>query len=272
MARALPLLLAVGLALVLATLADASGKNLDGREAPSLVFYDGLNGLEGGGRLQDFRGQVVWVKFVLRDCALCRKSLPRFQELHERWGGSGLASLAVMHRIPAKDLKAFFAEHGYTFPVGIDSDGKQARRYGVGRRPTDYLIGADGRVRASNGAPEKTLRVELAKRRVARLGEIPQGAQAAKDLVWNWNYGEALRTIEPQAGAEGASDALRAFAKVLQREARIELDARLAAVSRLVKARRVKEARSMAQRVAKHFEETSLQARAKKAMERLEAR
>lgn len=254
-----------------ADLAAARGKTLDGKKAPPLTFHDGLGVLETGGRLEDFQGQVVWLKFVLRDCSACRRAYPRFQQLHERWGGSGLVTLAVMHRHPAKSIAAWFESQGYTFPVGIDGDGKEAQRYGVGRRPTDYVIGHDGIVRASNGAPERVLRVELARRRVARLGRIPEPLAATKDLVWNWNYGEALRKAEPVLASEDVPAEIRTFVARLQDEAKQEVNARLASARRLRAARRVPESRALLDRLVRHFEGTTLAAGIREERTRIEA-
>jgi peroxiredoxin len=259
---------ALGLALtglVLATPVQADGFDLDGRMAPDLVFSTGSNGVTPGMRLSSLRGKVVWLKFMLRDCPLCRASLPKAQELHERWGGSGLVVLAVVHQYGPDEMRAFLQQNGYTFLVGTDPDGELARRYGVRHRPTDYVIGVDGRIKASNGAPEDVIRHELGNYRLARLGEVPAGLAPVRDAVWRWSYGEALRLL----AAADESEARREAEQRVLALAGEELDGRLAWGRALAAAHRVAEARALYDRLLQMFQGTALEARVKAARDEL---
>ena len=251
--------------------AAAEGRVLDGRKAPDLVFSDGV-GIAPGTALSSYRGRVVWIKFVLRDCARCREEYPRVQDLHERWGGMGLVVIVVMHEHPPADFRPLLESHGYTFRVGCDPRGELARAYGVGRRPTDYVIGTDGRVRASNRASDEVLRTELARRRVERLGEVPETLAGVRDLVWAWNYGAALRAAEPRAAADDAPEGERRFVERLREQAAEELEARLEYAAVLA----AREERATLDRfldlLVAHFEGTSLEKRARAERRRMTER
>lgn len=246
---------------------EASGSNLDGRMAPDMTFPDGANGVAPGQSLSDYRGQkVVWVKFVLRDCPHCRRTLPRAQQLHERWGGSGLVVLVVVHKYGAAEITPFIRQFGYTFPVGSDPTGSLANRYGVRDRPTDYLVGIDGRVRASNGASDEAILNALAEYRVARVGALPASLAAVRTAVWNWKLGEALQLVEAAAAAPDADAGVREAAARVEALAAEELAARLEMAVGLERRRQIAEARNLHERIVEAFQGTSLEARASQAL------
>ncbi len=238
--------------------AAAEGANLDGRMAPDMTFPAGLNGVEAGLRLSALKGRPVWVKFILRDCPRCQRELPRTQQLYEKWGGSGLVVLVVVHELGAEPMRTWMEKYGFTFPLATDPRGDFARRYGVRHRPADYIIGVDGRVQASNAAPDKVILTELGRYRLARLGSVPAEVAVVRDSVWRWDYGTALRTAEAAAGKEGASEEVRVFAARVKSQALEELRARVAYAGILEQRRLVAEARTLYDRLVSHFTETSL--------------
>lgn len=251
--------------------ARAQGNDLTGRLAPDLSFSDGMNGVAAGSTLSSFRGKVVWVKFILRDCPRCRASMPRAQQLHDRWGGSGLVVLTVVRRFGPAGMRSFMAQNQYDFRVGTDPDGSLASRYGVRTMPTDYVIGGDGRVKASNGAPESVLLTELGKYRLARLGTVPESMLSVRDAVWNWDYGTALRTVEAAVAGGGGDAEDKALAARVSTQAREELDARLALASKRARQGKTDIASSIYDRVVEKFEGTSLAPLAQAARDRFRA-
>lgn len=244
--------------------ATASGRNLDGRIAPNLVFPGGV-GVAAGTRLSDYRGKAVWIKFVLRDCPRCRASLPAMQARHELWAGSGLVALAVMHELGPGDLKAWQRRDGVDMPTGQDPRGLLARQYGVGHRPTDYVIGIDGRVRQSNGASDAVLRAELKRYRLRRLGDVPEALADARDAVARWDFGQALRLAEPRAAARDAPVEVRTALARIEILAREELAGRVAYARRLAGRGKKAEARTYLDRVLAHFVGTRLEPEARAA-------
>jgi peroxiredoxin len=246
--------------------ASAAGWVLDGRVAPDLTFTaGGLNGVSPGTSLSQFRGKVVWVKFWLRDCPICRRALPEFQRAQAQWGRRGLVVLSVLHGFPPNDpvLNQFMTQNGYTFAVGCDLDGRLASQYGVHVRPTDYVIGIDGRVKASNGAPEATLLQELGRYRLARLDPVPASFKGVRDAVWNGDVARAFRDASAAAApADAAADVKDALRKV-QALAEEDVDGRKGWAAWLDGQRRGGEARTVREQLAADYRGTSLEARAR---------
>ncbi len=257
--RALPFAVVVAACSWAATTpAAAQGSDLTGRLAPDMTFSNGMNGVAAGTSLSSFRGRVVWVKFILRDCPRCRATLPRAQQLHDRWSGSGLVVLTVVRQFGPPGMRSFMAQNRYDFRVGTDRDGSMASRYGVRTMPTDYVIGIDGRVKASNGAPDAVLRTELGMYRLARLGAVPKTLKSVRDAVWNWDYGSALRATEAAVSKGDADAEIQALADRVAAQAREELDARLVLAAKRAREGQADVALSIHDRVVSNFRGTSL--------------
>lgn len=261
MFRFLPRLAPLALLLAAAAPAHAGGANLDGQPAPELRLTDGLNGASASTTLASLRGRVVLLKFWLTHCPICRGTLPDYQRLHDRYGRSGVTCLSVV--IDGADgVAPYLKEAGWSFPVGCDPDGSNASRFGVGRYPGDYVIGADGIVRASNGFPQEVIDDELRKVRVGELGAWPESLRAVRDLVEAGDYGAALRKAEPAAAAADAAADVKAAVARLQTIATSRQDNRFARVDALTKAGNTTYALAEARRIRDDFKGTSLEARA----------
>ncbi len=213
--------LAVGLVAVLfvvmaradVPVAEAARKwrDLNGRMAPELTFTDTALGLQSGTRLSSFRTrEAVLLVFWLRDCKHCKRELPKVQRLHDMYARSGLQVISICHGFPLSQVTPTMAERGWTFPVVRDEKGKMAMLYGGGRRPGFYLVGIDGRVKASNSLSEPVIRTELGRWRLAELGTVPSELKEARERVYRGDYGAALRSAEAVGRQTGASAAVRA--------------------------------------------------------------
>ncbi len=150
---------------------DRNGTTTAGRiPAPQAGFLAPtweLPAAEGGTvRLADWRGQVVVVNFWASWCGPCRLEMPAFERVYQEYRDQGLVILAV-HTTWQDSLQAmqtFVAEHGLTFPVGLDESGKVSRLYRISALPTTFFIGRDGVIqRVVIGGPlaEATLRSEV---------------------------------------------------------------------------------------------------------------
>lgn len=246
--------------------ASAEGAELTGLIAPELVFPSGTNGIERGATLSQLRGKVVWLKFWLRDCPRCRKTLPDAQRLHELYGGSGLVVLTIV-QYPPDQVAPFLKQAGYTFRVASDPTGSLAQAYQVNHRPTDYVIGADGRVRTSNGAPLDVLLGELAQARVRELGRLPPGLEGVRPAVEAWDYATAWRTVQRAAAATDASAEVRAFAERFEPLVRAKFLERLQTAQAHWRRKELAEARALYQTLSDGFAGTALEAPAKEALE-----
>jgi peroxiredoxin len=246
--------------------ASAAGSNLDGRQAPEIRLMGGLNGATAATTLASLRGRVVCLKFWLTNCPVCRRTLPDFQRLHDRYGKSGVVCLGVVIDRP-EGVAPYLREAGWTFPVGCDPDAVSAQQYGVQHYPGDYVIGIDGIVRASAGYPENVIAEELRKYRMAEWGEVPDALRAARDAVEDGDYGEAVRQAETAAKAADASPAVKTATAKLVEIARRRQDNRFARADAYVAAGNVAAAKAELQKVLTDFRGTSLEERAQKKLE-----
>src|SRR5439155_2467277 len=167
--RPLPVLAALALLAAAVPAARAGGDDLTGQPAPEIRLTAGLNGATASTTLASLRGKVVCLKFWLTHCPICRGTLPKFQELNDLYGRSGVVCLGVVIDKP-EGVAPYLREAGWTFEVGCDPDQASSLKYGVRHFPGDYVIGIDGVVRASNDFPRDVILEELRKYRVAELG------------------------------------------------------------------------------------------------------
>ncbi len=254
-------------------LAAASWRDLSGRVAPELVFKEAALGLRPGTRLSSFRGkQVVLLVFWLRDCPHCKRELPKVQRLHERLGRSGLKVISVCHKYPLPEVTPTMAKRGWTFSVVRDPRGEMANRYGGGRRPGYYIIGLDGRVKASNSLSNRVIQTELGRWRLAELGALPEALKQAGQAVFSGDYGAALRSAEQVGRKAGTSAEVRAAIARLKTLAGRKLQNRVDRAERWHKAGWTALARQEYRGIMATFQGTSLESRAKTLAQNFAAR
>lgn len=94
--------------------------------------------------LGDYRGKVVLLNFWATWCPSCKFEMPSMDALHKELGNKGLVVLAVNVRENAEEVKAFFQEHGLSFPAVLDEDGDVFERFNVWSLPTTFIIGKKG--------------------------------------------------------------------------------------------------------------------------------
>jgi peroxiredoxin len=100
--------------------------------------------------LTDLRGKVVVVTFFATWCAACNVELPHLQQLWEGNRGNPDFAMIVISRGETKDVVTAFAkDHGYTFPVAVDSDASVFALFAESLIPRAYVISRDGTIRFS---------------------------------------------------------------------------------------------------------------------------
>ncbi len=153
--RALASLGAAGLALLLpsgaafAKAAPAKFSQWRGGATPPLVLKDG-KGREHD--LASYRGKLVMVNFWATWCEPCREEMPSLEELQERFKGRPLAVLTVnMEESDAKVTRFMESTllQADSLTVLYDRFGTVAKAWKARLLPVTFLVGADGRIRAS---------------------------------------------------------------------------------------------------------------------------
>jgi len=120
--------------------------------APALVARD-LSNVEKS--LSDYRGRVLLVNFWATWCPPCRQEMPSMEKLRQKMAGQPLVILGVASGETLADVNAFLPSMKLEFPILLDPESLNTRRWKVFALPTSFLLDAEGRVRYSlSGAIE----------------------------------------------------------------------------------------------------------------------
>lgn len=126
-------------------------------------------------RLNDLRGQVVFVTFWASWCPPCREEAPAIQALWRTYQGQGVVFVGINTQDEEPRAKAFIEEFGLTYANGMDRGGTIAIDYGVWGLPEAFFVDAEGRITSKHvGA--------LAARTIAaKIEEARRGVLSAKE-------------------------------------------------------------------------------------------
>lgn len=112
--------------------------------APALKAVD----LQGATRtLADYRGKVVVLNFWASWCPPCLREMPSMERLRVKMAGRPLAVVALDSAETRQEVDAFLAKMTLGFPILLDPDGSNTKRWKVFALPTTFLLDAEGRVR-----------------------------------------------------------------------------------------------------------------------------
>jgi thiol-disulfide isomerase/thioredoxin len=131
------------LAVAFALAASAAFAAGIGDPAPAFVLRDAQGGTLSLDRL---RGQVVYVDFWASWCGPCRRSFPWMNEMQHRYGGRGLAIVAINVDRNLADAARFLERNPAQFAVAYDQAGVTPLAYAVQDMPSSYLIDSRGKV------------------------------------------------------------------------------------------------------------------------------
>jgi thiol-disulfide isomerase/thioredoxin len=116
----------------------------DAAAAPELKALD----LKGASRtLADYRGRVVMLNFWASWCPPCLREMPSLERLRVKMAGRPLAIVALDSAETREEVDAYLSRMKLGFPVLLDPDGDNTKRWKVFALPTTFLLDADGRVR-----------------------------------------------------------------------------------------------------------------------------
>ena len=136
-------------------------KKVNATMAPDFTLAD----LEGNwGSMNQFKGKVVLLNFWGTWCGPCRREIPDFVKLSEKYKDDGLEIVGVtLTSGPPKRISSFADQWGINYTLLTDIDGNETQSvtalYGqvTGRRisgvPTTFLIDRDGYIRQKYVGP-----------------------------------------------------------------------------------------------------------------------
>ena len=110
-------------------------------QAPEFTLRDASGGLS---NLAQYRGGLVLLNFWATWCGPCREEMPSMEQLSRRFGGQGLAVVALNQRESAALVNRFMKTHALNFSTPLDTDGRVAASYHVYGIPVTYLIDGSG--------------------------------------------------------------------------------------------------------------------------------
>ncbi len=112
-----------------------------GKLAPHFEYVD----LKGNvGRLHDFRGRVVLLRFWADWCDYCWKEMPVLDQFYRENKDRGFVVIGANVGQARDVAEAFAKKNGLTYPIFIDRGGKLAKSYGVYGIPTSFVINQEG--------------------------------------------------------------------------------------------------------------------------------
>lgn len=97
-------------------------------------------------RLADYRGRVVVVNVWASWCVPCRREMPAFEAVHQRYRDR-VVFLGVNHQDSRRLALELVDETGVTYPSAYDPQGTVARSFGLFGMPTTLIVSPGGDLR-----------------------------------------------------------------------------------------------------------------------------
>ena len=116
-----------------------------GEPAPSFVVQH-LDGSQGRFP-DDYRGQVVALRFWADWCPFCKSEMQAIEPIYRRERDVGLAVLAMNVGQPREVAEHFASALGLSYTIALDPDAVVSGRYGVVGLPLTYFVDRQGTIR-----------------------------------------------------------------------------------------------------------------------------
>ena len=100
----------------------------------------------------DFKDKVVLAEFWTFGCHNCKAVEPHVVQWHQKYADKGLLIIAVhspefSHERQPENVRAYIKQHNIAYPVVIDNDFINWRRFSNRYWPTLYLVDRHGQIR-----------------------------------------------------------------------------------------------------------------------------
>ena len=94
---------------------------------------------------EELKGKVVVVNFWATWCTPCKKEIPAFNRVFEKYKDKGVLMFGILQEdIAPTELLNFASDHEMTYPI-VYLDEQLARRFGIpGNIPTTYVYDKNG--------------------------------------------------------------------------------------------------------------------------------
>ena len=169
-----------GLAIGLLWIAGVSAAGFETRAAspaPELKAQD----LGGAPRsLANYRGKVVLLNFWATWCPPCQREMPSLERLRVKMAGRPLEIVAISSAETPGDVNAYLSKMKLGFPVLLDTDSSNTRRWKVFALPTTFVLDAEGRVRQVLTGPAEWDEGEALAVVESMLAELPAPGKQTK--------------------------------------------------------------------------------------------
>jgi cytochrome c biogenesis protein CcmG/thiol:disulfide interchange protein DsbE len=128
-------------------------KELQGSDEPPALQVEGWMNSEPLS-LDKLKGKVVVLDFWATWCGPCIRSIPKTNELMEKWGDK-LVIIGICHPRGSDKMAAAAKKHGIKFPIAIDPQEKTDLSYMVNGYPDYFIIDQNGKLVVADCANDK---------------------------------------------------------------------------------------------------------------------
>lgn len=98
-------------------------------------------------RLSDFEGKVIILDFWATHCPPCRKEIPDFIKLYNKYADKGLVIIGIsLDRGKAEGIKRFCQNQGVNYPIVIGNYEVTKNYGGIRYIPTTFIIDQNGNI------------------------------------------------------------------------------------------------------------------------------
>ncbi|GAA5484570.1 TlpA disulfide reductase family protein [Haloferula sargassicola] len=98
------------------------------------------------GEIPATSGKVVLYDFWGSWCGPCKKAMPAYEKIYQKYRSKGLVVVGVGVDREAEAANRFLAKVPHSFPVCFDFQQKMVAKVGPPGMPTAYLVGRNGKV------------------------------------------------------------------------------------------------------------------------------